>query len=122
MSLRSILAAVLLAAALTACGTPVSLRTAAAAVDACDQALLTGELVVSAQSGLAIRNGDMTTEVLWPFGYTAIREASGIVLRDATGKVVAHEGQRVEMGGGLGAVDVWTACGGSIHEVSNVGG
>jgi hypothetical protein len=34
-----------------------------------------------------------------------------VVLLDATGKVVAREGDRVAIGGGLGTEDVWYACG-----------
>lgn len=112
----------LVAVLLAACNTPVALRTATVKVDACEQALLAGELVASNLSGLAIRNADTVTEVLWPFGYTANRESAGLVLRDPTGKVVGREGQRVEMSGGLGANNVWTACAGTIREVSNEAG
>lgn len=120
-------ALVLVAAALSgmlgACGPqPVGLRTAQQTFDACDEALLAGELIGSTQSGLAVRDSERVTEVLWPVGYTATREATGLVLRDETGKVLVHEGQRVEMSGGLGANNVWTACAGTITEVSNAGG
>jgi len=60
--------------------------------------------------------------VIWPFGYTATRETTGIVLRDDTGKVVAHEGQRVTLGGGGDANGLWRACAGTVQEVSNTGG
>lgn len=124
--LRRILAPVLLGVAVTtliaACSTPVALRTAQQKFDACDEALLAGELVTSAQSGLAVRVADHVTEVIWPFGYTASSDATGVVLRDDTGKVVGHQGQRVQMSGGLSANDVWTACAGTISEVSNTGG
>jgi hypothetical protein len=120
---RLIPAALLVATmAIAACATPVGLRTATARFDACDQALLAGELVGSNQSGLAVRTGDGVTEVLWPFGYSATRETTGLVLRDETGRILVHEGQRVEMAGGLGAGDVWTACAGTIKEISNTGG
>ena len=111
------LLALALGAALAACGTPVALRTATAKVDACDMALLAGELVVSAQGGLAVRNAEQVTEVLWPFGYSATHETTGLVLRDATGKIVAHEGQRVTMGGGGGANGLFNACAGTVMEV-----
>jgi hypothetical protein len=107
---------------IAACGAPVALRTAPAAVDACDEALLAGELVASSQSGLAVRTADQVTEVLWPFGYSASRETGGLVLRDETGTVIAHEGHRVEMTGGLGGQGAWKACAGTIREVSNGGG
>ena len=116
------LLAVVLASLFAACSTPVALRTAQVKVDACDEALLAGELVTSAQSGLAIRGPELTTEVIWPFGYTASHEATGLVLRDDKGKVVGHEGQRVSMAGGLDGNGVWKACAGTVQEVSNTGG
>jgi hypothetical protein len=119
---RLLVSLIALAVLTAACSTPAGLRTASARFDACEQALLAGELVASNPSGLAIRNADQVTEVLWPFGYSAARQTTGLVLRDETGKVIAHEGQRVQMSGGLGANNVWTACAGTIQEVSNVGG
>lgn len=116
------LMAMVLAALFAACSTPVALRTAPVKTDACDEALLAGELVTSAQGGLAVRTAEQTTEVMWPFGYTATREVTGLVLRDDTGKIVAHEGQRVSMGGGGGANGFFNACSGTVMEVSNTGG
>jgi hypothetical protein len=109
-------------AVLAACGSPIALRTASVKTDACDEALLLGELVTSAQGGLAVRTADQTTEVMWPFGYTATQESTGVVLRDATGKIVAHVGQRVSMGGGGGSNGFFNACAGTVMEVSNTGG
>lgn len=122
MRVRSIVSMLVAAVLLAACSTPVGLRTAPTRVDACDQALLAGELIASNLSGLAVRNADQVTEVLWPFGYSATRETNGLVLRDEMGKVLVHEGQRVQMSGGLGANNVWTACPGTIQEVSNEAG
>ena len=122
MNVRAVLACVFLAVALTACGTPIALRTASQKFDGCDDALLAGELVGSAQGGLAVRTAEQVTEVMWPFGYSATREPTGLVLRDDTGKIVAHEGQRVSMGGGGGANGFFNACAGSVMEVSNTGG
>jgi len=123
MPFRRIAAAALLIVALAGCATPIALRTSPVAVDACDEALLAGELVVSDQSGLAIRNADQVTEVVWPFGYSATRGFDGgVELRDAGGAVVAHAGRRVEMTGGLGGNNTWTACAGTIREITNAGG
>lgn len=120
MNPRRFLSSAVLFVVLSACGTPVALRTAPTKAAGCDMAVLAGELVASNQSGLAIRGPDLVTEVLWPYGYSATRETSGLVLRDETGLVVGHEGQRVQMSGGLGANNVWAACAGTITEVSNV--
>ena len=122
MRLRRLVIWILLTGLVIGCGTPVGLRTAPEKVDACDEALIAGELVASAASGLAVQGSDGVTEVLWPFGYSATRETSGLVLRDETGKILVHEHQRVQMAGGLGANNVWAACKGSITEVSSVGG
>jgi hypothetical protein len=119
---RLLVSLIAIAAFVAACSTPVALRTAPVKTEACDEALLVGELVQSAQSGLAVRNADVVTEIVWPFGYTATQEANGIALRDDTGKVVAHVGQRVTMGGGGGADGLWHPCAGTIREVSNTGG
>jgi len=111
-----ILAIVALAVVLSGCS--VQLRTAPAPVDVCDDALTSGRLVTSAQSGLALVDSTgHVTEVLWPFGYTARRGVSGVELVDEKGATAAREGDFVEMGGGLGANDVWGACPGTVTVV-----
>jgi hypothetical protein len=111
---------VLLLALLAGCGAPVGLRTQPGPLSACMDALATGVLVQSNISGLAIRSGDegTVTEVEWPFGYTARREALGLTLVDSVGVVVAREGQLIQMGGGHGADNVFHACPGSIALVA----
>lgn len=106
------------AVALLVAGCAVQLRTAPAPHAGCDDALISGRLMTSAQSGLAVVDSTgHVTEVLWPFGYTARRSVSGVELVDEKGAVVAKEGDFVEMGGGLGANAVWGACPGSITVV-----
>jgi hypothetical protein len=39
---------------------------------------------------------------VWPVGFKATREGERLTLFDADGKVVAHDGDRVSMGGGYG--------------------
>ncbi len=108
----------LAAVALLVAGCAAQLRTAPAAVDVCDDALVSGRLVTSAQSGLALVDSTgHVTEVLWPFGYAARRGVSGVELVDDEGGVIAREGDFVEMGGGLGANDVWGACRGTVTVV-----
>ena len=115
--LRPLLPALAVAAILLA-GCAAQLRTAPAPLNACDEALASGRLVASAQSGLAIADSTgHVTEVLWPFGYTARQEAAGLALLDADGRVVAHQGDVIELGGGLGANNVWAACAGSVRVV-----
>jgi hypothetical protein len=108
----------LAAMALLVAGCAVQLRTAPAPVEVCNLALISVPHVTSAQSGLALVDSTgHVTEVLWPFGYTARRGVSGVELVDEKGAVVAREGDFVEMGGGLGANDVWGACPGSVTVV-----
>lgn len=113
--LQRILALALLGTVLAGCG-PVSIRTAPAAAQACDEALATGKLVKTAQSGLAIVDPiGAVTEVLWPFGYSARREGGRVALLDQTGTVVAHEGDTITMSGGMGANNRWAACAGTVR-------
>ena len=119
MNIRSV-SGVLLAAGLLA-GCSVQLRTASAPVNACDEALLTGRLVPSAASGLAVADPDgKVTEMLWPFGYSARRDVSGISMVDDKGRLVAREGEMVHLTGGLGANDVWGACPGSVSRLEAI--
>jgi len=101
-----------------ATGAPVQLRTAPAAVNVCDDALGSGRLVANAQTGLAFSDATgATIPILWPFGYSARREGSGIALLDKTGKVVAHEGDFVQAGGGSDGKGVFAVCAGSVKVV-----
>jgi hypothetical protein len=113
------LAAVALASAVAvsiagcAFGPRVALRTSPVASQACMDALVSGVLARDARSGLGIATaGGGATAVEWPFGYSARDEGDRIALVDENGKVVAREGDQVEVGGGLGNDDVWFACGG----------
>jgi hypothetical protein len=101
-----------------ATGAPVQLRTASAAVNVCDDAIGSGRLVANAQTGLALSDATGTTiQILWPFGYSARREGTGVALLDETGKVVAHEGDFVQAGGGTGNEGLFAVCAGSVKVV-----
>src|SRR5699024_5667262 len=92
-------AAAILVIAVTACGTPVALRTAPKAEAVCMSALMGGVLTPSARSGLGVRpaaGNNALVEVLWPFGYSATRSLDGkLTLLDASGKEIAHEGETI---------------------------
>ena len=114
IQLRSLTSLVLAALLLAGCGA-VQLRTAPAAVEICDDALISGRLVADVRSGLAIKDPTgKITPVLWPFGYAARRGVSGIELVDEGGKAVANEGAFVEISGGFRDEDTWSACAGSV--------
>ena len=60
-------------------------------------------LVASARSGLAVQRivgqGEIV-EVIWPFGYSATRDTSGLIsLHDASGKEIAREGDVIILAG-----------------------
>jgi hypothetical protein len=75
-------------------------------------ALITGRLARNAGSGLGlISPGAPPVVVEWPFRYSAREEGGRIALVDETGTVVAHEGDFVQMGGGMGQMNIWYACG-----------
>jgi hypothetical protein len=120
-----IVLAILLGAFLAACSTfapRYAIRAAAVPPQACMDALMSGSLERQPQTGLGIGTSDVDiTPVEWPFGYSARVEATGVVLVDEKGNVVAREHDRVNVGGGLGAGEIWFACG-PVTVESNVGG
>jgi hypothetical protein len=76
-------------------------------------ALITGTLVRDSTSGVAIRDAQgLVHQVVWPHGYAARDDAGRLVVIDASGSVVAHEGDRVSIGGGeVDTKGTWSACG-----------
>jgi hypothetical protein len=97
------------------------IRTPAVRPQACNAALMVGSLERQPQTGLGIGTANGVTPVEWPFAYSARVVASSIVLLDGSGKVVAREHDRVNVGGGLGAGPVWFACGDVTVESSVAG-
>jgi hypothetical protein len=83
---------------------------------ACRAALLSGTLVRDDRTGLAVAgvdvtgSGDDVVPVRWPSGWMAL-ETVPVALVDADGRVVAHVGDHIAMGGGIdGPGDTWIAC------------
>ena len=75
-------------------------------------ALITGRLTRDPRSGLGLTTaGSPPVVVEWPFRYSAREEGGRVALLDETGKVVAQEGDMVQMGGGLGQMNIWFTCG-----------
>lgn len=105
-------------AALILAGCSMGLRTAPVATEDCDNALGSGQLVATAQSGLGLRDGaGGIVEVLWPFGYTARRGTGGIELIGHKGEVLAREGDFIQAGGGTGSDGVFAVCDGTVRVV-----
>ena len=77
----------------------------------CPAALATGVLTASgAELVLAGETGD-THVVAWPDGYGVRQDGDRLVLTNRFGIVMAREGDRIDMGGGVGANDVFQGCG-----------
>jgi hypothetical protein len=87
----------------------------------CPAALVEGDLVADPRWGLVLADVDgLTRKVVWPHGFAARQDGSRLALLDAGGSVVAHEGDRIRIGGGETGDDAaWLACGGiSLLSVS----
>jgi hypothetical protein len=103
--------------ALAGCNT-VPLRTAAAPVDACDMALVSGTLTNNRPNGLALRTPDGEgILILWPFGYQSRGFVGSMELVDDKGQAIAREGDVVEMSGGMGADGLFVACAGTVRRI-----
>ena len=76
-------------------------------------ALISGTLVRDATSGIALRDAQgLVRRVIWRYGFSARDDGGRLVVLDASGSVVAHEGDRVSIGGGETGTDgSWSACG-----------
>jgi hypothetical protein len=111
-----------LAFATVAC-TQLTLRTAVQPAVGCDAALTTGRLVSSRETGLAVTPADGRPNIVvtWPFGYSAGGFVGSLELRDETGRVLAREGDFVQVGGGMGGDGSWVACAGSISVMPRPG-
>ena len=87
-------------------GCPVSLQTAPPPHPdgACPAARLGGWLTADPTFGLGLRDepqGGPVYGVIWPNGWSARRDTSGIVLIDRGGDIVAREGDRIVMAGDM---------------------
>lgn len=118
LGLRASVAIGVLAFVAVACNQLV-LRTAAAPAGGCDAALTAGRLVSSRESGLSLRpaDGGPNIAVTWPFGYSAGGFVGSLELRDEEGRLLAREGDFVQVGGGMGGDDSWVACAGSVSVI-----
>jgi hypothetical protein len=99
-------------AAEPAAGEAFAILTAKAKPQACMDALITGKLTRNGGSGLGLTTmAAPPVAVEWPFRYSAREEGGRVALLDETGTVVALEGETVQMGGGLGQLNIWFTCG-----------
>jgi hypothetical protein len=71
----------------------------------CAASLIAGTLVRDDTYGVAVDTGDQRVPVVWPYGYFASEGPDGILVLDRHGTVMATEGERVALGGGMDAAD-----------------
>jgi hypothetical protein len=121
--MRQLLTAAILGLTVTACaaGAPsdgepvlVAIPTAGPPMGqvACMDALLAGQLVADEDAGVTIQAADGTTiVVVWPHGWAAVDQGNTRIVVNDQGDPVAHVGDHVAIGGGLGAGDRWYTCG-----------
>jgi hypothetical protein len=80
-------------------------------------ALIEGVLVADARWGIALRDsgGEPVRQVIWPHGFAGRVDGGRLALVDASGRVVAHVGDQVRIGGGeTGSDGAWLACGDTV--------
>jgi hypothetical protein len=81
----------------------------------CMTALIDGDLVADATYGIALDDlhAGFVRKVIWPYGFVAARDGDRLALLDGAGQIVAHEGDRVQLGGGeISSDGPWLTCGG----------
>jgi len=77
-----------------------------------ESALLAGTLSLH-QHCLVAEVGGSSVLVIWPQGFSGLRQPDGTVqVRNAEGDVAATEGDRLSVGGGAGPVPPGWRCGG----------
>ena len=119
LSLRAAVVATLVAAcaapSLTIAPGGVQLRAQETPTNECMAARMEGTLVRDPRSGLALRQTTgIVEQVIWPFGYSAREEGGRLAVLDATGTVLAYEGDQVAVGGGEIESGTWLACAGTL--------
>jgi hypothetical protein len=81
----------------------------------CMAALAEGILVSNASYGIALddRQSGFIRKVIWPYGFVAAQDGDRLALLDGAGQIVAHEGDRVQLGGGeISSDGPWLVCSG----------
>jgi hypothetical protein len=79
---------------------------------ACPMARIEGILVRHPQSGAGLRDTEgVVRQVIWPRDYSTRDDGGRLAVLDGPGNVIAHEGDRVEIGG-RDIAGTWLGCGG----------
>lgn len=77
----------------------------------CPTALTSGVLSASGADLVLADETGATHVVVWPDGYGVRPDSDRLALTNRFGFVMAREGDRIDMGGGVGADDVFHGCG-----------
>src|SRR5215208_1769249 len=77
----------------------------------CPTALAFGTVVADGSNLVLQDDTGATHPVVWPDGYSVVRDGDLLVLTDRFGTVKARVGDRVEMGGGVSTDDRFHGCG-----------
>ena len=98
----------------------IEIRTQDAPATECMAALLQGTLVPDPSSGVGVRDDSgFVWQIIWPFGYSARSAGGRFSVSDATGAVIAHEGNLVGVGGGEAEISgTWLGCGGIVPPIN----
>ncbi len=91
-------------------GEEVAIPVGPAPTAGCPEELI-GWLVRDATRGLVLGGADGVEDVTWPLGWSAREALEGRVLIDASGEIVAHEGELLQLDGGRGADGALATCG-----------
>ena len=91
-------------------GCTVSLRTRTEPAGACPLMAIGGVLRTDFNWGLGVEGGGKLFGVVWPYGYTARRDADGVALVDRDGRRIAKEGDSIMMAGTIGSDGVLHPC------------
>lgn len=92
-------------------GCAVPIKTESQKFEVCAAARVGGTLVADSTWGLGLINDGPSRGVVWPLGYTARWESTGIVLLDDTGAIVAREGDQIRSSGHASDDGVSHPCG-----------
>jgi hypothetical protein len=88
-----------LALVLAGCAVPIETQPPPNS-DECRLARVGGIVVLDPQVGVGLRDQrGVIHRVIWPFGFSAHRDLTGVVLVDDTGRIVAREGDEIATAG-----------------------
>jgi hypothetical protein len=98
----------------------VPLLTVSGPQHVCPLAAMFGYLAPNAQSGIGLSGNGANEPIRWPPGFTARLVGPTLTLVDAAGSQVAKVGDKVQVGGGLGADGIFAVCPASSIQIGTL--